>query len=51
MTKARSVYLRLLVWLRRLLRNDQMILAALALVAGCLTGIAVIGFRELIAFV
>jgi len=51
MTKPRSIYLRLLVWLRRLIRNDQLVLAALALVVGCFTGIAVIGFRELIAII
>ena len=37
--------------LRRLVRNDQLILSVLALVVGAAAGGAVIAFREAIAFV
>ena len=37
--------------LRRLIGNDHMILVFLALIAGSLAGIAVVGFRELISLV
>ena len=42
--------LRFLVSARRIVKNDQLILAVLALVVGVLAGVVVIGFREGIAF-
>ncbi len=36
--------------LRRIIKNDQLVLGALALVVGLLVGVAVIGFREAIEF-
>jgi len=51
MPRARFTYLRFLLRLRRLIRNDHLILAFLALVAGAAGGAAVIAFREAISFV
>lgn len=49
MRKTRISYTRTLISLRRLLRNDHLVLSALGLAIGALTGAAVIGFRELIS--
>lgn len=51
MTEKRLTYSRLLHRLRRVVRNDQLILAVLALVVGCIAGGAVVGFREAIDLV
>lgn len=48
MRKPRISYSRILISLRRLLRNDHLVLSALGLAIGALTGAAVVGFRELI---
>ncbi len=42
---------RLLMWLRRVVRNDQLILTFLALVVGAAGGFAVVVFRDAIVFV
>ncbi|NQW00380.1 MAG: chloride channel protein [Rhodospirillales bacterium] len=49
MKKPSLTYSRILISLRRLLRNDHMVLSALGLTVGALTGAAVVGFRELIS--
>jgi CIC family chloride channel protein len=51
MQVSRFTYIRILSRLRRLIRNDHLILAILAIVAGTAAGAAVIGFRETISFV
>ncbi|MEE9317973.1 MAG: chloride channel protein [Rhodospirillales bacterium] len=51
MKKPRYTYIRMLSRLRRLVRNDHLIMVILALVAGSLAGSAVILFRELISLV
>ncbi len=48
MKKPRISYARTLISLRRLLRNDHLVLSALGLAVGALTGAAIVGFRELI---
>lgn len=48
MRKPRISYSRTLISLRRLLRNAHLVLSALGLAIGALTGAAVVGFRELI---
>jgi len=50
MPESRITYLRFLSKVRRLLRNDHLVLSVLAIIVGCLTGGAVVAFRELIAF-
>jgi CIC family chloride channel protein len=51
MRNPKTSYLRVLISLRRLLRNDHLVLSALGLAIGALTGAAIIGFRELISFI
>ncbi len=51
MARRRWRWSRLLFWLRAIVRNDQLILAVLALVAGGLVGGLIIGFRLLIGVV
>jgi CIC family chloride channel protein len=51
MIKHRTSYLRALISLRHLLRNDHLVLSALGLAIGALTGAAIVGFRELISFI
>jgi len=51
MNRSRLSYHRILSRLRRLLRNDHLILSVLGGVIGCLTGGAIILFRELILLV
>ena len=51
MSVSRFTYIRVLSRLRRLIRNDHLILAFLAIVAGTAAGAAVIGFRETIYFI
>jgi len=51
MAKDRLTYIRLLAPLKRLIRNDHLVLAILALVAGAAAGGAVIAFREVISLV
>lgn len=51
MPKSRLTYTRLSTRLRRLLRNDHMVLSVLALLVGALVGISVVGFRETIDIV
>jgi chloride channel protein, CIC family len=48
MPKSRINYARVSTRLRQLLRNDHMVLSVLALLVGCMVGVAVIGFREAI---
>ena len=50
-TKRRLRLSRVLLRLRRLVRNDQLILSVLALVVGAAVGGAVIAFREAVALV
>ena len=50
MSVTRFTYIRILLRLRRLIRNDHLILVILAIVAGTAAGAAVIGFRETISF-
>ena len=51
MSVTRFTYIRILLRLRRLIRNDHLILVILAIVAGTAAGAAVIGFRETISFI
>ena len=51
MRKSRISYLRVIISLRRLLRNDHLVLSALGLAIGAITGAAIVGFRELISFI
>ena len=51
MSVSRFTYIRILLRLRRLIRNDHLILVILAIVAGTAAGAAVIGFRETISFI
>lgn len=51
MRKPRITYSRVLISLRRLLRNDHLVLSALGMAIGALTGAAVVGFRELITLI
>ena len=51
MSVSRFTYIRILSRLRRLIRNDHLILVILAIVAGTAAGAAVIGFRETISFI
>ena len=51
MSVTRFTYIRILSRLRRLIRNDHLILVILAIVAGTAAGAAVIGFRETISFI
>ena len=51
MSVTRFTYIRILLRLRRLIRNDHLILVILAIVAGTAAGAAVIGFRETIFFI
>lgn len=51
MAQDRFTYLRMLVRLKRLIRNDHLILAILALVAGAAAGGAVVAFREVVSLV
>ncbi|MEE8214060.1 MAG: hypothetical protein V3R79_05705, partial [Alphaproteobacteria bacterium] len=51
MSVTRFTYIRILSRLRRLIRNDHLILVFLAIVAGTAAGAAVIGFRETISFI
>ncbi len=48
MAISRFTYARLLLTLRRFVRNDHLILMVLALGVGCASGAAVVGFREAI---
>lgn len=48
MVLSRFRYARLLLTLRRVVRNDHLILMGLALVVGCASGAAVVAFREAI---
>ncbi|MCH8990239.1 MAG: chloride channel protein, partial [Acidobacteria bacterium] len=48
-TRTRFTYSRMLLSLRRLIRNDHLILVVLSLVAGCVAGGAVVLFREAIS--
>ena len=50
MPESRLTYTRLSSRMRQLLRNDHMILSALALLVGALVGISVVGFREAVDF-
>jgi len=49
MRKPRISYSRVLISLRRLLRNDHLVLSALGLAVGALVGAAIVAFRELIS--
>ena len=51
MLVTRFTYIRIFLRLRRLIRNDHLILVILAIVAGTAAGAAVIGFRETISFI
>jgi CIC family chloride channel protein len=51
MRKSRISYLRVIISLRHLLRNDHLVLSALGLAIGAITGAAIVGFRELISFI
>lgn len=51
MAFSRFTYIRLVSRLRRLVRNDHLILSVLALIVGTATGAAVIGLREAIDLV
>ena len=51
MKKPRLSYPRSLISLRRLLRNDHLVLSALGLAIGAATGAAVVGFRKLIGYI
>ena len=51
MSVTRFTYIRILLRLRRLIRNDHLILVILVIVAGTAAGAAVIGFRETISFI
>ena len=51
MSVPRFTYFRILLRLRRLIRNDHLILVILAIVTGTAAGAAVIGFRETISFI
>jgi CIC family chloride channel protein len=50
MTTSRLTYIRILLRIRRLLRNDHLVLSVLGIFVGCATGGAVILFREFIQF-
>ncbi|MEE2998765.1 MAG: chloride channel protein [Pseudomonadota bacterium] len=51
MVKSRLRLGRILIWLRRFIRNDQLILSILAVFVGATAGCGVIAIRELIDFV
>ena len=51
MTKSRIRVSRILVWLRRIIKNDQMILSILAVFVGATAGVGVIAIRESIDFI
>jgi len=51
MARRRWRWSRLLLWLRAIVRNDQLILAVLALIAGGLVGGLIVGFRLLIGII
>ena len=51
MTKSRIRVSRILVWLRRIIKNDQMILSILSVFVGATAGVGVIAIRESIDFI
>ena len=50
-TRTRFTYSRMLLRLRRLIRNDHLMLVVLSLVAGSVAGGAIVLFREAISFI
>ena len=51
MTRSRLVYIKILLRLRRFLRNDHLILSVLGLVVGSGTGVIAVIFRETIHYI
>ena len=51
MTRSRLVYIKILLRLRRFLRNDHLILSVLGLVVGSGTGVIAVIFREAIHYI
>ena len=51
MANSRIRVSRILVWLRRIIKNDQMILSILAVFVGATAGVGVIAIRESIDFI